>query len=200
MHAECMCLCVCVQDPTVVHAALDALGKLKTRGEARYVAMSTHDFDTVVPLVQSGKLDAAMLRYNMAHKTAESEAFPACLTAAVPVLAFTTTRWNTLQSGHRKWDDRPPSTADCISYALTHPAVSHVINGVRTTAELDEIMGGMWAAPLDQTNASFPTWDEYGRLVYGDQANLMETADAFDAVGTNEEPVCERHTPALVCA
>ena len=93
--------------------------ELKARGEIRYVAMSTHDFADAVPLIESGKIDVAMLRYNMAHKTAEREAFPACVKAGTPVLAFTTTRWNTLQSGHKGWDDEPPSTADCISYALT---------------------------------------------------------------------------------
>ena len=101
--------------------------------------MSTHDFDAVKPLVESGKLDVTMLRYNMAHKSAEQEAFPACEVAGAPVLAFTTTRWNTLQSGHKKWEGRAPSTADCVSYALTHPVVSHVINGVNSTAELDEM-------------------------------------------------------------
>jgi len=180
------------QDPAVVHAALDVLVELKARGELRYIAMSTHDFDAVTPVIESEKLDAAMLRYNMAHKSAEREAFPACLATGVPVLAFTTTRWNTLQSGHQRWDAPPPSTADCVSYALTHPAVTHVINGVRTIAELDQILGGMWAAPLDQTNASFATWDEYGKLVYSDQENLVQAADTFDAVGTVEEPVCKR--------
>ena len=45
-----------------MYAALDALNELKARGEIRYIAMSTHDFEAVMPLVESGKLDAAMLR------------------------------------------------------------------------------------------------------------------------------------------
>ena len=42
--------------------------ELKARGEIRYVAMSTHDFADAVPLIDSGKIDVAMLRYNMAHR------------------------------------------------------------------------------------------------------------------------------------
>ena len=47
----------------------------------------------------------------------------------------------------------------------------------------------MWAAPIDQTNAEFPKWNEYGKLVYGDQENLVQAAATFDIIGTTEEPV-----------
>ena len=38
--------------------------------------------------------------------------------------------------------------------------MSHVINGVRTKAELDEVLGGMWAGALDSSNENFARWHE----------------------------------------
>jgi len=66
-------------------------------------------------------LDAIMLRYNMAHATAaEALSFPVCSLRSLPVLAFTTTRWNRLQEGHPDWPtDKPvPTTPDCLEFAL----------------------------------------------------------------------------------
>jgi len=42
----------------------------------------------------------------------------------------------------------------------SHAAVSHVINGVRTKAELDEVLGGMWTGALDSSNENFARWHE----------------------------------------
>ena len=41
-------------------------------------------------------------------------AFPTALANGVPVFSFTSTRWNTLQGGHRKWTGQLPNTGDCI--------------------------------------------------------------------------------------
>ena len=47
-----------------------------------------------------------------------------------------------------------------IFHHCSHEAVSHVINGVRTKAELDEVLGGMWTGTLDSSNDNFARWHE----------------------------------------
>jgi hypothetical protein len=43
------------------------------------------------------ELDLLMARYNMAHTQAERTLFPLAVARGVPVVAFTSTRWNSLQ-------------------------------------------------------------------------------------------------------
>jgi aryl-alcohol dehydrogenase-like predicted oxidoreductase len=110
------------EDIQAVTEALQEVGRWKDAGDVRYIMCSTHSFNYASKIMAAheqykkacGKnlVDRIMLRYNMAHRTAEKEAFPAALTAGVGVLAFTTTRWNTLQSGHEDWREpnKPPCT------------------------------------------------------------------------------------------
>eukprot|EP01048_Picozoa_sp_COSAG05_P022538 COSAG05_NODE_4548_length_1468_cov_158.428780_2_plen_274_part_00 len=119
-------------------AALRVAQELKSEGVVRYVAASTHSFDLAATLARSGLVDALMLRYNMAHRTVENDSFPAALECNIPILSFTSTRWNTLQGGHTHWSGPLPSTGDCIGFALSHPAVAHNISSLRTLEEVQD--------------------------------------------------------------
>jgi hypothetical protein len=79
----------------------------------------------------------------MAHAKAEWRLFPVARARDVPVVAFTTTRWNSLQKGHPRWDGDPPSTATCMRWAEAHPAVQVVLNSAPDVAYLGE-----WADEL----------------------------------------------------
>ena len=131
-------------------------------------------------------LDFLMARYNMAHAKAEWRLFPVALARDVPVVAFTTTRWNSLQKGHPRWDGDPPSTATCMRWAEAHPAVQVVLNSAPDVAYLgewaDELSdersnerlngetetgGYKYVAPPD---AEMEKWRAYGELVYYESA------------------------------
>ena len=94
-------------------------------------------------------LDFLMARYNMAHAKAEWRLFPVALARDVPVVAFTTTRWNSLQKGHPRWDGDPPSTATCMRWAEAHPAVQVVLNSAPDVAYLGE-----WADELSDERSN----------------------------------------------
>ena len=133
-------------------------------------------------------LDFLMARYNMAHAKAEWRLFPVALARDVPVVAFTTTRWNSLQKGHPRWDGDPPSTATCMRWAEAHPAVQVVLNSAPDVAYLGEwadelsdersnersngetVTGGYVAPP----DAEMEKWRAYGELVY-DESAAFET-------------------------
>ena len=105
----------------------------------------------------------------------------ACRSTAheIPVLAFTTTRWNTLQGGHSGWTNLPPpSTADCISFALAHSAVHHAICSIRNISELSQTMGNLWHGEDSYGDkvATMRRWREYGELVY---QQLVHSIDAI---------------------
>ncbi|KAK1746981.1 putative glucosidase 2 beta subunit-like protein [Skeletonema marinoi] len=75
--------------------AIDHVQSYVRENRVRYVMASTHSHRVGRALSGAASLDAIMLRYNMSHrKAAETISFPKALESNIPVLAFTTTRWN----------------------------------------------------------------------------------------------------------
>ena len=113
-------------------------------------------------LADTDGIDTVMLRYNMSHKdAAEQLSFPACTRREKPVLAFTTTRWNSLQEGHIEWNDDAPTTGECISFALAErPPVEVVLHSARDEDELTEALEGCQYMSSEETSK----WRSYGNL------------------------------------
>lgn len=134
------------------------------RGLVRRVAASTHSHAVGATLATRDGLDALFLRYNMAHReAAESLSFAAAARNGVPVVAFTSTRWNALQNGHADWDEgRPPTTGDCLSFAAsTSSVVEVVLHSARDEDELREAVHGF---RTDMPTEEVRTWTRYGQL------------------------------------
>lgn len=117
--------------------AIDQVHSYVRENKVRYVIASTHSHKVGRALAGSALLDAIMLRYNLSHrKAAETISFPEALENDIPVLAFTTTRWNGLQ----RTTSPNVTTADCITFALQHPAVEVVLHSARDEDELDDAL------------------------------------------------------------
>ena len=122
------------------------------------------------------ELDFLMARYNMAHVKSERTLFPLATARNVPVVAFTTTRWNSLQKepAPEGWTEgAPPTTAECMRWALAaDDAVEVVLNSAPTT----ETLGAWcedWAARGDGVAMGadeVAKWRRYGELVYEEDA------------------------------
>lgn len=122
------------------------------------------------------ELDFLMARYNMAHVKSERTLFPLATARDVPVVAFTTTRWNSLQKEPAPdgWTEgAPPTTAECMRWALAaDDAVEVVLNSAPTT----ETLGAWcedWAARGDGVAMGadeVAKWRRYGELVYEEDA------------------------------
>ena len=151
----------------------DELHRWKAEGRIRYVGATTHNRPMAVELIESGRIDVLMHRYNMAHRGAEEQVLPAALNAAVPVVAFTCTRWGSLLAGHQDWDGPVPSAANCYQYVLHHPAVHIALTAPTTPAQLEENLPALKGT--EQSSHSLPLWEAYGKLVYGDGTDAFET-------------------------
>ena len=102
--------------------------------------------------------------------------FPLATARDVPVVAFTTTRWNSLQKEPAPdgWTEgAPPTTAECMRWALAaDDAVEVVLNSAPTT----ETLGAWcedWAARGDGVAMGadeVAKWRRYGELVYEEDA------------------------------
>ena len=138
--------------------AIEHVHLMKKEGKIRYVMASTHSHSVGSALASatlpSGKdtsaFDGLMLRYNLSHRVAaESLSLPKALEKNIPVLAFTTTRWNRLQSDPPMVADSLPSTSDCLKFALHHPAVEIVLHSARDYGnELDEALPPLFSQLL----------------------------------------------------
>jgi len=155
-----------------VEAAIAALHAWQRQGWIRYVGVTTHNRSVALNLVQTHQCNVLMLRYNMAHRQIEETVLPAAQTAGIPVVAFTCTRWRTLQ-GHPNWPEPPPSAADCYRYALQHPAVHLALTSPQTRTQLGENLSVLEAPPLSPQAVKH--WQQYGDLIYGSGQDAFET-------------------------
>ncbi len=154
--------------------ALEELQAWKETGTIRYVGASAHDRGVSRRLAVDGRVDVLMQRYNMAHRTVESEVFPACREHGVSVVAFTATRWATLLAGHAEWPESPPAAADCYRFCMSHPDVDVTLAAPANMRELRENLTCLDASPMEADRIAH--WKRYGDLVYGDGTDSFETA------------------------
>ena len=155
-----------------LEAAIIYLRSLVKEGKIRYILASTHSHFVGAVLANSRVhstpfLDAIMLRYNLSHKNAaESVSFPYAVQNGVPVIAFTTTRWNRLLRNDpcvKNNESVPPSPADCIKFALRHTAVEIVLHSARDEEELENTLQTLISSPLHwETDEEYNSWRKYG--------------------------------------
>jgi predicted aldo/keto reductase-like oxidoreductase len=120
--------------------ALRYLDDVRRDGVVRKIGVTSHQRPLATAMVESGLLDVLMIRYNAAHRGAETEIFPAALAAKVPIIAYTALRWGALL---RPTPDDPPGfvvprAAEWYRFVLQSPAVAIALAAPNDRAELDE--------------------------------------------------------------
>ncbi len=120
--------------------ALRALEDAKKDGRIRAIGLTTHQRDLAANWVQSGLLDLLMIRYNAAHRKAETHVFPICEQRNLPVVCFTCLRWGALlkATGSDPEDFEIPPAAGWYRYVLSHPLVSVALMAPDNRKELLE--------------------------------------------------------------
>src|SRR5207302_238800 len=93
-----------------------------------------------------------MVRYNAAHRAAETEVFPLVAGPRRPaVIAYTALRWGTLLDARYAPPGEPPLTAvEAYRFALSNPAVDVCLAGPRGEDELLAALSAMAQGPLDE--------------------------------------------------
>jgi aryl-alcohol dehydrogenase-like predicted oxidoreductase len=116
-----------------------------------------------------------MHRFNMAHRKAADEVFPAAVAAQTPVVAFTATRWATLLEPRPAWSGPLPTAADCYRYCLAQPAVQLVLTAPRSLDELNANLSVLQSPAMD--NREREQWERFGDVVYA----RKREADPFES-------------------
>jgi aryl-alcohol dehydrogenase-like predicted oxidoreductase len=128
---------------------------LKDRGRFRFLGLSGHNRKLFPELAREGLFDVFHIRYNAAHRGAETEAFPP-LQGLPPAMrpglvTYTATRWGQLlKQRNMPPGETAPAAADCYRFALSHPAVDVCMTGPKNLAQMREALRALDLGPLPE--------------------------------------------------
>jgi aryl-alcohol dehydrogenase-like predicted oxidoreductase len=131
---------------------------LQEQGRFRFLGLSGHNRKLFPDLAREGIFDVFHVRYNAAHRGAETETFPFLadmpLAGRPGLVTYTATRWGQLlKQRHMPPGEAAPPAADCYRFALSHPAVDVCITGPRNLAQMREALRALDLGPLKEAEA-----------------------------------------------
>lgn len=134
-------------NPRIIEGAL----RLKEEGLVRFLGISSHNRRLFPELAKEDIFDVFHIRYNAAHRGAETEVFPHLVGDGRPgIVSFTATRWGQLLNPKKTpKEERPPSAVDCYRYALSHPSVDICMTGARTVEQMRENLTTLDRGPMN---------------------------------------------------
>ena len=116
-----------------------------------------------------GAFDVMHLRYNAAHRGAETEIFPLlpAETEKRPgTVSFTATRWGQLLKAKKMPPGEKPLTApECYRFVLSNPGVDVCMSAPRTLEEMRQNLAVLDAGPM--TEAELERVRRIGDCVHG---------------------------------
>lgn len=156
---------------------LDEARKLKERGLARFLAVSTHK-RAMAPIFAAGRdFDVIHFRYNAAHPGAEADIFPHLPGTNRPgMVSFTATSWRQLLGeaplqgilpGARRIpkSERAPTAADCYRYVLSRPEIDVCLTGPANNAQIEQALEALRLGPMNDDELAWMR--RVGRAVAG---------------------------------
>jgi predicted aldo/keto reductase-like oxidoreductase len=131
-----------------------AMKQAHEQGVVRMIGLTTHQRQMGEEVLRSHQLDLLMVRYNAAHRSAETSLFPIAQELETPVVTFTSLRWKGLL--HSTPEDPPnfipPTAPDWYRLVLSHPAVSVALMAPDNRKELQDNLTLLddWRPPTQQ--------------------------------------------------
>lgn len=129
---------------------MEQIRTLKEQEKIRFVALSTHHRPVIPQLERDREIDIYHLRYNAAHRGAETEVFDHLSDEGGPGIAtFTSNRWGSLiDPGRMPVGESPPSAADCYRFVLAHSKVHVACCGPANMEELRQNLECLEQGPM----------------------------------------------------
>lgn len=128
---------------------MDRVLELRKKGMCRFIGLSGHQRRLFPKLSEQGLFDIYQIRYNAAHRGAETEAFPYLKDAGV--ISFTATRWgHLLKRGRMPEGEEPLTSTDCYRFALSNPHVHVCLSGPKTSEQLKAALKTLESEPLSK--------------------------------------------------
>ena len=166
-HADVLILGYFSRKPS--RRLIDGALEMKEKGLVRFLGLSSHNRKLLGSLAAEGEFDVLHLRYNAAHRGAETEIFPfAKGDRRAGTVVFTATRWGQLLKAQKMPPgETPPTAADCYRFVLSHPGVDVCMSGARTADEMRENLAVLDAGPMSE--AELERMRRIGDFVHGEK-------------------------------
>ena len=131
---------------------LDKCFEMKAKGLFRYLAISSHNRPLFPRLAQDNVFDIFHLRYNAAHRGAESQVFDQLNDLSKPgIVSYTATRWGQLLNPKKvPQGEKPLSASDCYRFVLSNPNVDICMCGPRDRSQMQEALRSLELGPLSE--------------------------------------------------
>jgi aryl-alcohol dehydrogenase-like predicted oxidoreductase len=133
------------------------LRRLREEGKVKAIGLSTHDRQFAGRLAAEGAVDVLMIRYNAAHRGAETDIFPHLAAHDPGVISYTATRWRFLIRPNAKWPkgERIPDAGMTYRFALANPHVDVVLTAPSNRQHLDDNLRAVRQGPLTDDEMDF---------------------------------------------
>jgi aryl-alcohol dehydrogenase-like predicted oxidoreductase len=133
---------------------LEAASRLRDQGKVHFIAMSAHrrPLFAAVAAKTDSPIDVFMIRYNAAHRGAETDVFPHLPAKNRPgITTYTATRWGQLLKTRRMPSGETPLTAaECYRFALSNPNVDLCMTGPANTQQMEEALRALDDGPMSE--------------------------------------------------
>ncbi len=126
---------------------IERVRAMREKGLLRHVALSGHNRPLFVRMAALEVFDVFHVRYNAAHRGAETEVFSHL--EGQGVVSYTATRWgHLLQARRMPPGERPLSSRDCYRFALSHPSVDVCLCGPRNMEQMRAALTVLESSPM----------------------------------------------------
>ncbi|MCP4680485.1 MAG: aldo/keto reductase [Deltaproteobacteria bacterium] len=132
---------------------LDVTSRLREEGKFRFLGVTGHNRAFHGEAARQGDqpFDVHQVRYNAAHRGAESDVFAGLPDSRPGIVTYTATRWGKLLKANKMPPgERPLTAAECYRFVLSHPAVDVCLAGPRTEQEMEEGLQAIAEGPLSE--------------------------------------------------
>lgn len=135
---------------------MDFAFSMREKGLCRFIGMSGHNRPLFREMnsreIEGRKVfDLFHIRYNAAHRGAETDCFPHFEADSGPgVITYTATRWGHLLDPKRMPGDQLPLRArDCYRFVLSNPYVNVCLCGPENMSQMEEALTALEYGPMD---------------------------------------------------
>lgn len=131
---------------------MDGVLRMKEKGMVRFIGILSHNRKLFPELHREGIFDLFHIRYNAAHRGAETDVFPEIEGESKPgIVSYTATRWRQLINPKKTPPgEKTPEAMDCYRFVLSNPSVDVCMMGVRNRDQLAENLRALDLGPMTE--------------------------------------------------
>lgn len=147
---------------------MDGAVRLKEKGLVRFLGLSGHN-RKLFPEIRDA-FDLFHIRYNAAHRGAETETFPYLKGEDRPgVVSFTATRRRQLLNPRKMpKGERPPTALDCYRFVLSNPSIDVCMMGAKNIEQMKANLLVLEHGPM--TDEELRRMRRIGDYMHGEKA------------------------------